>query len=195
LSQALKDKAISGQSLDISGNRLRKEYSGYVMVRRVLWGLCRPLFTMSPRPMFEWRNRLLRLFGAQIGAHVHIYSSAKIYMPWNLVVGDWSAIGEWALIYNLGKVVIGSKTTVSHKAHLCAGTHDYEKPDLPLIRKGIEIGDQVWICADAFLGPGVTIGEGAVVGARAVVVRDVESWTIVAGNPGRKIRTRVLRET
>lgn len=180
-------------SLDISGNRRRQEYPRSVMMRRVLWGLCHPLFRLSPRPMFAWRNWLLRVFGAEIGLHVHIYASARICMPWNLKVGDWGAIGEWALVYNLGRVTLGQKTTVSHQAHLCAGTHDYERPDLPLIRSDIVIGDQAWICADAFIGPGITIGEGAVIGARAVVVNNVAAWTVVAGNPARVIRARVLK--
>jgi putative colanic acid biosynthesis acetyltransferase WcaF len=184
---------MSEQSLDISGNRNKKEYPGFLMMQRVLWGGCKPLFRLIPRPMFELRSWLLRLFGARIGRHVHIYGSANIYMPWNLVVGDWSAIGEWVLVYNLGKVVLGSKTTVSHRAHICAGTHDYGSPDLPLIREAIEIGDQAWVCADAFVGPATKIGEGAIIGARAVVVKDVEPWAIMAGNPARKIRMRTLR--
>jgi len=109
-----------------------------------------------------------------------------------LCVENWSSIGEGALIYNLGPVTIGKSVTISHRAHLCAGTHDYRKPDMPLLKVPIEIQDQAWICADAFVGPGVVIGEGAVVGARAVVMHDVESWTVVAGNPAQFIKKRVL---
>ena len=115
-------------------------------------------------------------------------------MPWNLEIGDWSSIGEHAYIYNLGRIVIGSKTTISHRAHLCAGTHDYSNPTLPLLKPRIYIGDQAWICADAFIGPGVNIGEGAVVGARSVVIKDVEAWTVVAGNPAKRVRDRVLKD-
>ncbi|MGC8495373.1 MAG: putative colanic acid biosynthesis acetyltransferase [Syntrophobacteraceae bacterium] len=180
------------QELNIRNNRGRREYPLNVMRRRVLWEVCRPAFRYSPRPAFGWRNMLLSLFGAQIGKHVHIYNSATIYMPWNLTIGDWSAIGEWVLVYNLGHTVMGSKTTISHRAHVCAGTHDYEDPDLPLVRERIEIGDQAWICADAFVGPGIKIGEGAIVGARAVAVKDIEPWAIVVGNPARQIGTRSL---
>ena len=101
---------------------------------RLLWSAVRPLFFFSPRPLFGWRRFLLRLFGARIGREVHIYNSATIYMPWNLEIGDWSSIGEHAFIYNLGKVTIGSKTTISHRAHLCAGTHDYTDSSLPLLK-------------------------------------------------------------
>jgi putative colanic acid biosynthesis acetyltransferase WcaF len=114
-------------------------------------------------------------------------------MPWNLVIGDWSSIGEHAYIYNLGMINIGSKATISHRAHLCAGTHDYESPDLPLVRPQINVADQAWICTDSFLGPGVNIGEGAIVGARAVVTKDVDPWVIVAGNPAKAIKKRLLK--
>jgi putative colanic acid biosynthesis acetyltransferase WcaF len=154
--------------------------------------LTRPLFLLSPRPFFGWRRLLLRLFGARIGRHVHIYGSAHIYLPWNLEIGDWSAIGEHALVYNLGLVRIGQNVTISQRAHLCAGTHDYTRPNLPLLKPPIRIGDQAWICADAFVGPGVTVGEGAVVGARAVVVADVGPWDVVAGNPARLLKKREI---
>ena len=150
------------------------------------------LFRWSPRICFGWRRWLLRCFGAQIGRQVHIYNSARIYFPWNLSVGNWSAIGEDALIYNLGHISIGNRVTVSHRVHLCAGTHDYRKPDMPLLKPPIVIKDQAWICADAFIGPGVIVGEGAVVGARAVVMKNVEPWSVVAGNPARVIKQRSL---
>jgi putative colanic acid biosynthesis acetyltransferase WcaF len=154
-----------------------------------------PLFRFSPRPLFGWRRVLLRWFGARIGRDAHVYPSARIYLPWNLTLGDQASIGEWALIYNLGPVSIGERATISHRAHLCAGTHDYRDPTLPLLRLPIEIGAQAWICADAFVGPGRRVGEGAIVGAAAVVVQDVAPWQIVAGNPARVIKARVLSRT
>lgn len=111
-------------------------------------------------------------------------------MPWNLEIGSWSSIGKYAFIYNLGKISIGDKVTVSHRAHLCAGTHDYNDPTLPLRKPPIIICDQAWVCADAFIGPGVVVGEGCVVGARAVVTKDTSPWTVVAGNPAIFIKDR-----
>ena len=120
---------------------------------------------------------------------VHVYPSATIYFPWNLEAGDESAIGEQVFIYNLGQVTLGSRVTISHRAHLCAGTHDHTKPDFPLLRSPIVIGSEAWICADAFVGPGVTIGEGAIVGARAVAMRtynlEASSWGTRRAKPGR----------
>lgn len=176
--------------LDIEQNRRARKYSLGEMVRRVLWSLAQPLFRFSPRPCFAWRGFLLRCFGAKIGHSVHIYPSATIYLPWNLDVGDESAIGEYAFIYNLGPVTLGKRVTISHRAHLCAGTHDHTKRDFPLVRPPIMIGSDAWICADAFVGPDVTIGEGAVVGARAVAMKDVKPWSIVVGNPARESKKR-----
>jgi putative colanic acid biosynthesis acetyltransferase WcaF len=180
-------------AVDIAANRAARKYSAGDLARRVLWMGGAVAFRLVPRPFFGVRNAILRLFGARIGRDVRLYGSVVVYMPWNLTVGDWSAIGEHALIYNLGPVTIGRAATVSQRAHLCAGTHDYTAPDMPLLKPPITIGDQAWVCADAFVGPGVRIGDGAVVGARAVAVRDVDPWTVVAGNPARRIKRREIR--
>jgi putative colanic acid biosynthesis acetyltransferase WcaF len=177
-------------NLDISSNRSTQKYTAAEQFRRVGWGFGKLFFHFSPRPCFGWRRFVLRCFGAKIGRRVNFYPSTIVYYPWKLAVSDWSAVGEDALIYNLGAVTLGEKVTISHRAHLCAGTHNYAQPDLPLLKPPIEIKSQAWICADAFVGPGVTIGEGAVVGARAVVTKNVEPWTIVAGNPARVIKKR-----
>ena len=180
-------------TLDVQKNRAARKYAGRELVGRVLWMFGQWLVRLSPRPCFGWRRFVLRWFGASIGAHVNIYPSTRVYLPWNLSVGDWSALGEDVLIYNLGKVAIGEKVTVSHGAHLCAGTHDYSSPDFPLLKPPIRIEDQAWICADAFVGPKVVIGEGAVVGARTVVTKNVGPWQVVAGNPAREVGRRNLR--
>jgi putative colanic acid biosynthesis acetyltransferase WcaF len=179
-------------NLDIAANRASRKYTSGQLALRLLWSFGQWAFRLSPRPCFAWRRVVLRCFGASIGSHVNTYASTRIYFPWNLTVGDWSALGEEVLIYNLGHVTIGSRATISHRAHLCAGTHDYRRPDLPLLKPPIRIGDQAWICADAFVGPGVTVGEGAIVGARAAAMRDVPPWTIVAGNPARRVKTRTF---
>lgn len=181
-------------SLSIDDNRKAVKYSKKELLLRVFWGVGKVVFLFSPRPCFGFRRIWLRLFGATIGKEVNIYPSAKIYFPWNLVIGDYSAISEWALVYNLGKVTIGKRSTISHRAHICAGTHDYTDPALPLIKPPIEIGDEVWVCADSFIGPGVNVRSGSVIGGASVVTKDVESWTVVAGNPAKYIKKRVIDE-
>jgi putative colanic acid biosynthesis acetyltransferase WcaF len=183
---------MSEFALDIAANRRARKYTYGELFRRGLWGFGRLAFRFSPRPCFGWRRFVLRCFGAKIGEHVNTYPSTRIYFPWNLVVGDWSAIGEDAFIYNLGIVTLGEKVTISHRAQLCAGTHDYTQPDLPLLKPPIVIQAEAWICADAFVGPGVTVGAGAVVGARAVVMKNVQPWVIMGGNPANALKKRVL---
>lgn len=179
------------KKLDIKANRAASNYSMKEYLLRLLWSLGRLFFTLTPRPCFGLRRGILRVFGARIGAEVNIYPSALIYYPWNLEIGDQSAIGEWALIYNLGKISIGQRTTISQRVHLCAGTHDYPKKDMPLLKPHILIGNEVWICADAFVGPGILIEDRSIVAARAVVVKNVPSSVLVGGNPAKFIKDRI----
>jgi putative colanic acid biosynthesis acetyltransferase WcaF len=180
-------------SLDIQSARKARPYSTNEYIGRVLWALAGPLFRYSPRPLFGWRRFLLRCFGARIGRNAHVCPSARIEIPWNLELGDDAAIGERVLVYSLGPVRIGARATVSHNAHLCAGSHDYRDPALPLLRLPIEIGAEAWVCAQAFVGPNSVVGEGAIVGAGAVLSGPVEPWTVVAGNPAAFVKRRELR--
>ena len=173
--------------MNIDQNRRARKWSRKELAGRVLWAVCHSLFRWSPRLLWGWRVFLLRLFGAKIGEHVHIHPSVRIFIPWNLRIGDWSSVGFDVLIYNLGLVTIGSKVTVSQRAHLCAGSHDFRDPAMPLLKPPITIEDESWVCADAYVGPGVTVGTGTVVAARAVVVKNVLSNVIVGGNPAKII--------
>lgn len=175
---------------NIKDNRSAVKYARNEMAGRLLWGIGHWFFRHSPRPFFGFRRWLLRLFGAKVGQHVNVYPSSHIYFPWNLEIGDWSCIGEWTLVYNLGKVTIGERVTISQRVHLCAGTHDYKVESMPLLKLPITIEHNVWVCADAFVGPGVKVGASAVVGARSVVVKDVPAKVVVGGNPARVIKQR-----
>jgi putative colanic acid biosynthesis acetyltransferase WcaF len=176
--------------LDIASNRAAQKWTRKELVGRAAWGLAHPVFACSPRIFWAWRRGLLRVFGAKIGHNVHIYPSVRIAVPWNLDIADEVAIGDRAIVYNLGPVKIGAQATISQGVHLSAGTHDYRRADMPLLKPPIEIGPAAWICADAFIGPGVTVGEFAIVGARTVVMKDVEAGMIVAGNPMRALGKR-----
>ncbi len=178
--------------VDHAANQAARKYSASEQLRRVAWSLGRWLMRLSPRPCFGWRRGVLRLFGARVGAHVNVYPTTHIYMPWNVEIGDWSALGEDVLVYSLGKVTIGASVTLSYRAHVCAGSHDLNDPTLPLLKPPVRIENGVWVGTEAFIGPGVTIGSNAVIGARAVVVKDVAPLDIIAGNPGRTIGRRRL---
>jgi putative colanic acid biosynthesis acetyltransferase WcaF len=181
--------------VDHATNQAARKYSRGEQARRIAWSLGRWLIRLSPRPCFAWRRAVLRAFGARVGAHVNVYPSAHLYMPWNVEIGDWTALGEDVFVYSLGKVRIGRSVTLSYRSHVCAGTHDLNDPTLPLLKPPVCIEDGVWIGTEAFIGPGVTIGRGAVVGARAVVVKNVEALSIVAGNPARAVGQRRFRQS
>ncbi len=185
------------QDLDIEANRKAQKWSHSELVGRALWEILRgPLFNWTPRPMWAWRRWVLRFFGARIGRGVHIHPTVRIAVPWNLHIADEASVGDSVILYSLGSIFIGRRATVSQHAHLCAGTHDHQCADMPLIKSPISIGSGTWICTDAFVGPGVTIGEMAIVGARAVIIKDIAPNAIVVGNPGRIVgKRKLLRRT
>lgn len=162
-------------------------------IRRLLWSVAEgTLYRCSFHTWSRWRAFLLRCFGARIGPHCIIRRTSHVYYPWLFEMGEMGCIGDSATIYCLGKITLGPRCMVSQEAYLCAGTHDYTQLSLPLVTKPITVGPDVWICARAFIGPGVTVGTGAVVGACAVVHKDVPEWTVVAGNPAVAVKKRVL---
>jgi len=177
-------------SLDIEGNRRIANYTPAERRARLAWALGERIFRAIPRPFFQTRAALLRLFGAKVGAQCQIYPTVRIFLPSQLEIGDWSAVGDGVNLYNLASIRIGQRVTISQGAHLCAGTHDFRDPPMPLVRATIVIGDEAWLCADCFIGPHVTVGARAVIGARAVAMRDVDAGAVMAGNPARQVSQR-----
>lgn len=163
-------------------------------IKRMVWGLC---WTLLARPfpksmLMPWKRFLLRLFGAKIASTAAVYATAKVFQPWMLVMDDYACLAEGVDCYNSVHLYIGRNATVSQRVFLCTAGHDITDPYHHQTEAPIVIGDRVWICAEAFIGQGVTIGEGAVCAARSVVVRDVKPWTVVGGNPARFIKKREL---
>ena len=181
----------SPPKIDVVSNRASIKWSRKELFGRFLWDILgAPLFAWSPRQVWIWRRIVLRMFGARIGKAAHIFPTVKIAIPWNVSIGAESAVGDHAILYSLGRIEIGNQTTISQGAHLCAGSHDYRFSDLPLTKPPIVIGNGAWVCADAFIGPAVTIGDSAIVGARGVVTKNVGANQIVAGNPAKLISIR-----
>jgi putative colanic acid biosynthesis acetyltransferase WcaF len=161
---------------------------------RFTWNLIQvTLFRWSPRSFHGWRRWLLRMFGAKVGSRVHIYPGVKIWAPWNLEIGDEAGVGDGVILYSQGRISIGNRSVISQGAHLCSGTHDFEKEGFPIVTKPIIICSYAWVAAEVFVHPGVEIGEGTVVGARSVVVKSVPAWTVSAGNPCKTIKPREWR--
>ena len=160
---------------------------------RLLWQtVWHFLFRPSPRVLHGWRRWLLRAFGARIAPGAVIHPSVKIWAPWNLEMGEHSCLGPYVDCYNVALVSLGPFCTVSQYSYLCAATHDYTRASMPLVTKPIRLGARSWIAADVFIGPGVTVGEGAVVGARSLVLRDIEPWVVAAGHPARVLGPRTF---
>lgn len=162
-------------------------------IARVIWGtVWGTVFRFSPRIMFGWRRFLLRVFGAKIGKNARISPSVRIWAPWNLEIGDEASVAHAADCYCVAPLKIGAHATVSQYAFLCTASHDPTDPHMRLTAAPIVVADQCWVCAGVFVAPGVTMHQGAVAGAMSVVTKDVAAWTIVAGNPAKKIRNREL---
>lgn len=159
------------------------------MLWRVVWLL---FYRPSPRVLHSWRRFLLRLFGASIGAGAHPYPTSVIWAPWNLEMGNHSCLGDGVDCYCVDTIRLGANATVSQYTFLCTASHDYCRLDMPLVTAPITIEANAWVAADVFIGPGVTVGAGAVVGARSTVLKDVQPMVVVAGNPARALRERVL---
>jgi putative colanic acid biosynthesis acetyltransferase WcaF len=137
---------------------------------------------------------LLRLFGATVGRGVHVYPGAKIWAPWNVEFGDEAGVGDGAVLYSQGKITLGKRVVISQGTQLCTGTHDYTQRGFPLVTAPITVGDEAWVAAEAFVHPGITIGEGAVIGARSVVTKDMPAWMVCAGFPCKAIKPREMSD-
>ena len=162
--------------------------------RRLLWEVVWRVFAATtPRWMLhEWRNRLLRLFGAHVSRGVKIHGGAKIWIPRNLSIQENSWIGEDVNLYCVAPIRVGANAVVSEGAYICTAEHDVSSPQFELKTAAVEIGDMAWVGARAIILPGRKIGEGAVVAAGSVVTRDVEPWTVVGGNPAKVLKKRCL---
>ena len=178
----------------LPGNDPRRQPSFTLRNRaaRAMWGVVwLLLFRPSPRPLHRWRALLLRIFGARLGRDVHVYPGVRVWAPWQLRLGDGVGIGDDVNLYNIAPIDIADRCVISQGAHLCTGSHDIDSPNFQLVAAPIVLNEGVWICAEAFVGHGVTLAPGCVLGARAVLRRSIDEpdsvWT---GNPAVRRRRR-----
>lgn len=182
------------QKIDLSKyeNHLGRKHQVIRLVWGIFWAICA---SWLPRSMGSgWKRMLLRAFGAKMGKNSIVYSSAKVYYPANLIMGDNTCLASDVDCYNVAPIILEDNVTVSQGAYLCTASHDIEDTMHPLVAAPIVLKDQSWVGARAFIGMGVTIGQGAVVGATASVYKDVEEWTVVGGNPAKFIKKRVIKD-
>lgn len=173
----------------------KSNFSTWEKICRVVWNvvwilLARPLPRNVGR---KWKVALVNLFGGKIHPTASIYSSVRIYLPWNLQMDEYSCLAPEVDCYNVAFIHIGANSTVSQRTYLCSASHDITKTNNPLLYEPIVIEDQVWIGAEAFVGMGVCIAQGAVVGARACVFKNVDKWVVVGGNPAKFIKNREIK--
>ncbi len=154
---------------------------------RVVWAL---LAAWTPPPLHRWRIFLINLFGGRVDRSCFVYGSVRIWYPPNLTMAPAATLGPGVDCYTMGPVSLGDHAVVSQGAFLCTGTHDIRHPNFQIFARPIHIGADTWIAAEAFVGPGVTVGDGAVLGARAAAFRNLDPWTVYLGNPATPISQR-----
>lgn len=181
----------SPSRIRVDRNACPSPHSAANKLARLLWQAAW-LLLFRPSPWF-WhapRRALLRLFGARVGRAAQIMPSAKIWAPWNLALGDCATVGAGVDLYAVDRIEVGAHATISQRAFLCTATHDADHPHMPLVTAPVRIGDGAWVCAEAYVHPGVTLGLDSVAGVRAVVLHDVPPGQIVGGNPAKFLRMR-----
>ena len=184
LLDARKSRPLEGGASFTVGNRLFRVLwmAGWLLLAR-----------FTPPPLHGWRRWVLRAFGADVGVEARVHGSVSIWNPRNLSLGHHALIGPGARIYNQGHIAIGARSVISQRAHLCASSHDIGDPHFQLVLRPIVIGEQCWVAAEAFVGPGVAMGDGAVLGARGALFEGAEAWGVYSGNPARLVKRRELR--
>jgi len=181
--------------MSIDTTKCRSPWSTKVKLARLVWSAFSPLFwSFWGRRGSTLRVAALRLFGAKIGSPSLVCGGVKVWMPWNLVMGNACSLGVGVEVYNFAPISIDDQTTVSQYSYLCSASHDYTHPHMTLIMFPISIGKGVWICAGSFIGPKVVLGDGCVIGACSVVTKSMPEWTVCAGNPCRPLKPRIMQE-
>lgn len=179
------------QIQDLSAFRMPPNFRGRSALWVQMWWIVQAsLFRMSPQFAYGFRRWLLRLFGAQVGVGAIIRPTVTVTYPWKVTIGDCAWVGDDVVLYSLGEISIGHHSVVSQRSYLCAGDHDYSKPDFPIRGPRIDIGDECWVATDVFVAPGVSIGSRCVVGARSSVYKNLPEGYVCMGSPCRPIKPR-----
>lgn len=180
---------------DLSRFRVPPNFRGRSAVAVQLWWLVQAtFFRWSPQFAYGFRAWLLRSFGAKVGRGVVIRPSVTVTYPWKVTIGDFAWVGDDAVLYSLGEIDIGANAVVSQRSYLCAADHDHTLADFPIRSRKITVGAQAWLAADVFIAPGVSIGDGAVIGARSSVFKDMPAGMVCFGYPCTPVKPRVVQD-
>lgn len=180
---ASKTKPLEGGASFSLGNKL---------LRAVWMATWLVLARFTPPPLHGWRRLVLRLFGAKVGTGARVHASVSIWLPANLELGDNVLVGPGVRLYNQGRISVGARTVISQRAHICASTHDIRDPDFQLVCRPVAIGSNCWVAAEAFVGPGVAMGDYSVLGARGALFEDTVAHGVYGGNPAKFIKDREM---
>lgn len=171
--------------------RRERSFAWSHLAKRLVWNVTWALLaSWTPPQLYAWRRMLLRLFGAKMARGSRVYGSARIWYPPNLEMGVGAVLGAQTFAYTMERITLEDYAEVAQFVRLMTGTHDIDSPTFQLYAKPIRICSHAWVASACFVGPGVTIGEGAVLGGAGVTFKDLEPWTVYAGNPARPIRQR-----
>lgn len=186
------------QPLDAARHRPLEGGASFTLANRLLrvvwmtaWLV---LARFTPPPLHGWRRLVLRAFGARVGKGARVHASVSVWLPANLELGENCLIGPGVRLYNQGHITIGARSVVSQRAHICASTHDISDPHFQLVCRPIRIGRQCWVAAEAFVGPGVTMGDRSVLSARGALFTNAEADELYSGNPAQFLKQRSLRK-
>lgn len=186
------------QPLDAARHRPLEGGASFTLANRLLrvvwmtaWLV---LARFTPPPLHGWRRLVLRAFGARVGKGARVHASVSVWLPANLEIGENCLIGPGVRLYNQGHITIGARSVVSQRAHICASTHDISDPHFQLVCRPIRIGRQCWVAAEAFVGPGVTMGDRSVLSARGALFTNAEADEVYSGNPAQFLKQRSLRK-
>lgn len=169
----------------------RPIFSKWNKIKRLIWQICWfILCRYTPAPFHSWRGFILKIFGAKLGKNNFIYPTCKIWAPWLLETEEVVTIGPGVEIYNPEKVFLGHHSILSQDSYLCGATHDYNTIMFTYLKKEIIIEPYVWICAKAVVLPGVICREGSVLGALSITSKNLDHWSVYAGNPCKLIKKR-----
>lgn len=164
-------------------------------LKNILWGLCnKTIFRYSPRILRKWRILLVRIFGGNIDYSCSLHPKTIIDYPWNLKMAHQASLGENTWAYGLDKIDIGKNTCIGKDVYLLTGSHDISSKNFDLQTAPILIEEGCWLATGCYILPGIKIEKYSVISAGSIVVKNVEAFSVIGGNPANFIKKRIIND-